>query len=175
MFLSTRQPIADIAKVFLESSEPRGNGGQHTSKVIVVAFLPKAPSSSEEYFHDHFPGVLRLQVLQQMQPIPVCGPRYIQQAPTFLTEGTMKEEMLHRFFNVLPAKKTIKVVTNIVVVPFEHVPRVEPVREQKPTKDFDFWYAFSLPEPLECHVCNHITENKLIVHCGFEHSRSPTI
>ena len=60
MSLSTRQPIADIAKVFLESSEPRRNGGQHMSKVIVVAFLPKAPSSSEEYFHDHFPGVLRL-------------------------------------------------------------------------------------------------------------------
>ena len=68
--------------------------------------------------------------------------------------------MFHSLLHVLVAKKTIQVVTSIVVLPTEHVARIESVREQKPAKHFDLRDCFGRPEPFEPLMGQHVSEDK---------------
>ena len=54
--------MANIREVFLETCPPGGDRGGHMSKVVIVTFLPEAPSSYEKDVHDHLAPGSQLQV-----------------------------------------------------------------------------------------------------------------
>ena len=86
----------------------------------------------------------------------------------------MKEEMLHSFFDMIPAKQAVKIGANIVVSSVQHVACIESVGKQKPAKHFEFWNGFGLPKPFEPLMGLYNPEDKGVIGRGLECLGSPS-
>ena len=78
--------------------------------------------------------------------------------------------MFNSFFHVETTKQAVKIIANVIMPPFQHVPRVKAIREEKPSKDLNFRDALGPPEPTVCIMGNHLPEVKCVVGRGFENS-----
>ena len=51
-------------------------------------------------------------------------------SPAALTKGASEDHMVNGLLDVLATEDAIKVITNVIMPPFEHIARVESVKEE---------------------------------------------